>query len=75
MIKASVTGENGQKGLVIGLSRKNCEMLLEGKPIAFPMDTLATHHVDFVIVLGGESEEAIAEEVAKHFQSTKGTDA
>lgn len=61
MIKA--VGESGDKRfLLIGLSMENCRRLLRGEPIMFdlpaPLDPESK-----IIMLGGETEEAIVAEL------------
>jgi hypothetical protein len=55
MIKA--IGWNG-KLVIVGLSRGNCEKLLEGKPIMLAPETLPGLR-QHVLVVGGETEQAI----------------
>jgi hypothetical protein len=73
MIKASATTDRGAKLVIIGLSRANCELLLAGKPIAF-QGTDVELHTDpptHILLVGGETEEAIAEELKKHFPTPR----
>lgn len=65
MIRASgKSGKDGRPVLVIGLSRRNCERLLEGDPILFDA---APWGVDAHITLvAGETEEAITNEFREH---------
>lgn len=73
MVKARITNEEGQKILVIGLSRANWEHLLQKQPIAFPAAELIPELTDtFILVLGGETEDEITEELGKHFELPKG---
>ena len=52
----------GRPTMLLGLSRKNTERLLDGQPIhkdiGFPID---------VLIVGGETEETILEDLKKHF--------
>ncbi len=49
--------------VVLGLSRGNCEKLLEGKPILIAPEQLDGMR-QFVLLTGGETEEAITRELA-----------
>ena len=67
MIKMLATNENGDPILILGLSRANCEHLLAGKPIAFPTDRIPmTKAPVHIIILGGETEQSIVDEMSKH---------
>ena len=33
-----ITATFGTRGILLGLSRKNCELLLQGKPISLPKE-------------------------------------
>lgn len=66
MLKAVGKGSDGRPMMILGLSRRNTEMLLEGRPIL-------VHTADYgipgglhIALLGGETEEAIQAEMAKH---------
>jgi hypothetical protein len=67
MIKATGGSKDGVPLLILGLSRANTEKLLAGQPIH-----VRTDHVDprvpamHVILMGGETEEAIAAELGQH---------
>jgi hypothetical protein len=52
---------DGHLMVLIGLSRNNCERLLEGKPIHKGPDT--TRAPMTIIIVGGETEEDIAKEL------------
>ena len=66
MIKATGGGADGTPFLLLGLSAENCRRLVAGQPIAVRAD-----HVDprlpalNVLLVGGETEEAIAAEIGK----------
>jgi hypothetical protein len=65
MIKAVGSGGPTNKPLVfLGLSRRNTELLLAGKPIVVRLRDL---HADLpeldVVLLGGETEDDIAEDL------------
>jgi hypothetical protein len=66
MIKALATGKDGRPILILGLSRGNMERLLDGKPIQVDPADLKIPGGPVVIILGGETEEAIQAELAKH---------
>jgi hypothetical protein len=67
MIKATGSSADGTPFLLLGLSAENCRRLVAGQPIAVRAD-----HVDprlpamNVILVGGETEEAITEKVRNH---------
>ena len=64
MIRASGTAGDGRPVLIIGLSRRNCERLLEGDPIPFDA---APWGVDaHVVIVAGETEEAITNDFRAH---------
>lgn len=65
MIRATgKSGKDGRPVLVIGLSRRNCERLLEGDPIPFDA---APWGVDaHIVIVAGETEEAITQDFRKH---------
>lgn len=65
MIKAILETKGGGKMLVIGLSKMNCEKILAGQPIHFTNSALPMEGINQVLVMGGETEEAIGEELAK----------
>lgn len=73
MIKASGGGADGVPFLLLGLSAENCRRLIAGQPIVVRAD-----HVDprlpriNVILVGGETEDAIAAELRQHVPGTKG---
>ncbi len=63
MIKLTVPMKDGKRTMVLfGLARKNCEMLLENKPIMFEGDELGFPQIQFVI-MGGESEQTMMEKL------------
>lgn len=72
MIKA--LGKSGDRPMLLfGLSRKNCELLLEGKPIKIDLqqmleEAIKRHDLNdaVVILMAGETEESITEELSKH---------
>jgi hypothetical protein len=64
MIKAGAKLENGRQLLVIGLSRRNTELLLEGKPIRIdPADTRLDGPI--IVIMGGENEQAILDQLGQ----------
>lgn len=66
MIRAGgVTGKGG-KILILGLSKANCEELLKGRPISFPLKEYGFGENDVVLIMGGETEQAVAAELKKH---------
>lgn len=63
MIKFHGTGPDGGEMLGIGLSRKNCERLLAGKPIEFRLEDMQHSTLSWkgsVVIIAGETEEAMA---------------
>lgn len=70
MVKFSGTTEGGGRLIGIGLSRRNCELLLAGQPISFSLRELGLRVVDangqivagHVLVLGGATEADIMAE-------------
>lgn len=66
MLKFGGKTEDGKYVIGIGLCRENCERLLAGEPIAYP---LTQHGVDsdtveaMVVIVGGVHEFAIATEL------------
>lgn len=69
MIKAAAEKQDGSLLLVFGLSRRNCELILDGKPILINIEKFrhmaaaATAKKIEICIMGGETEEAIAEEL------------
>lgn len=61
MIKALTN--NGD--VIVGLSRKNCEKLLEGKPIILQLSDMG-RPPQIVILCAGETEEALMRELVTH---------
>ena len=62
MVKAGGTSADGKRFVVLGLSRENCKRLLEGKPIQVDVEKdLGISGGPVVILVGGETEETIAE--------------
>lgn len=61
MIKAGGRTADNRPLLVIGLSRKNVERLLDNQPIRFAGDALGV--ACEVLILGGETEDDIAEDL------------
>lgn len=56
-------GTDGRPVLIIGLSRRNCERLLEGDPI--PFDAIPWGVDAHVVIVAGETEESITEDFRK----------
>lgn len=61
MIKAFGRTSDGRPLLILGLSRANMERLLDNQPIRFAADPLGV--VCEVLILGGETENDIAEDL------------
>ncbi len=62
MIKASAKGPGGKPLLILGLSRKNTEMLLAGHPISVELKAF-TGIVGTVLLMAGETEQDIVREL------------
>lgn len=60
MIKFKATNAKGEDICGIGLTRANCEKLLEGHPIGLRPDAIEIPWPGEVIIVAGETEEAIA---------------
>lgn len=65
MIKFTAEGSKG-KILGIGLSRLNCEKLLTGQPITLDTKSLGLPFQLQIIIIGGESEFAITDELERN---------
>jgi hypothetical protein len=61
MIVAHGLSEDGHLTILLGLTRRNCEELLKGHPIKKGEET--TRVPMTIIIVGGETEEAIAKEL------------
>lgn len=66
MIRARVY-DGGALGWVFGLSRKNIDLLQEGKPIMFDFGELGGPAGTHIVIMFGETEDAIAEELQRGF--------
>ena len=64
MIKGILETNEG-KTLLLGLSRANCEELLKGRPITFDNEALPLVGINRILVMGGETEAAMAKELAE----------
>jgi hypothetical protein len=54
-------GTSGNKKLIgLGLSRRNCELLLQGKPIVVDVEKMDPELRIKVLLIGGETEAAMA---------------
>lgn len=67
MIKARGKAEDGRHFLILGLSRKNTEALLEGLPIAIDTVDLGVTDGPHILLVAGETEEDIQTELKNHF--------
>lgn len=62
MIKA----QSSDGTFLIGLSRANCELLLEGKPIVLQVPQTGVPFRGRIVIMGGESEQSILQELLTH---------
>jgi len=62
MIKAVARGGDGKPLLILGLSRKNTELLLDGRPISIELMGLIGKEAT-VLLMAGETEEAMHEQL------------
>ena len=62
MLKAMVSGDDGRKTLVIGLSKENIRRLKKGYPIAMT-DMISSIGIE-ILIFAGETEQAMARELA-----------
>lgn len=65
MIIAKMHDQDGEVAVLVGLSKGNMDELLKGHPIYKPM--AETGLPVSIIVVGGETEEAIMGELKKNF--------
>ncbi len=63
MLKMLARGADGRKVVILGLSRKNTELLLEGRPIAVDTRELGVADGPVVFIYGGETESAMEAEL------------
>lgn len=68
MIKATGRSADGTPVLVLGLSGENVARLMAKEPILVSKETMAEMGFPsmHVVIVGGRTEEAIAEELAEH---------
>lgn len=67
MIKAKLTDRDGKPIVILGLSSGNWSELLKGRPIMVDLSELGATECK-VVILGGESEQTIAQELSQHFE-------
>ena len=65
MIKAIAKTPDGEAIVVLGLSRKNCDLLLQGRPIVVRSSDInpERRRVKEILLMAGETEEAIKVEL------------
>lgn len=68
MLKALARGSDGRPMMILGLSRRNTELLLEGKPILVDTSNYGIPGGPHIVLLGGETEETIQAEMAQHLK-------
>jgi hypothetical protein len=61
MLKLGATSASGRRIIMLGLSRMNCDRLLEGKPIHICGEEIGTS--TDIMIFAGETEEAMQEEL------------
>jgi DNA-binding MarR family transcriptional regulator len=66
VIKFTFRKNDGRQTLGFGLSRKNIELLMDGKPIHARLDELGLSETD-VLMFFGETEEQMQQELSEHF--------
>ncbi|HTP24998.1 MAG TPA: hypothetical protein VMK12_04980 [Anaeromyxobacteraceae bacterium] len=70
MIKAFALGvSNGRplRLILLGLSRRNCNLLLEGRPIKVTLTDLSPDSpIHELLIMGGETEEEMMKELQSH---------
>ena len=57
MMRFGAQMPDGRLVFGIGLSRENCRRLLDGKPIAFPLEEMGGKGE--ILIMGGETEQAM----------------
>lgn len=67
MIRASAVDDDGRPIYIFGLSRENINRLMEDRPIMVDLQQ-EFGSGGIVIIIGGETEEAIALELGKHIK-------
>lgn len=70
MIKAKGKTHEGDPLYILGLSRENMRRLMKGEPIVVDMRKEYGDRA-VVIIVGGETEEAIRDELLKHYDPDK----
>lgn len=65
MIKALGRTKDGRRLVVLGLSRQNCELLLEGKPIKVETPDLGIVDGPTIMLCAGETEESLEKTFAE----------
>lgn len=67
MIKAVLGTDQGPQTVLLGLSRANTEMLLQGRPIMVSLRALGVDTDLKVVVMAGETEEDIRADITNVF--------
>lgn len=70
MIKFTLTAASGKRVLGIGLSDENIKRLKEKDPILFDAAAVGIDNLD-VLIMHGETEDSIREELRKNFKIGK----
>lgn len=63
MIKAAARGKDGKPLLILGLSRRNTELLLEGRPISIELKRM-TGIAGTLLLIAAENEAVLAAQLA-----------
>ena len=65
MLKAKIISPDGLVLLVIGLSSENMKRLLDSKPIIFSGSEIGFPSIENVLIVGGETNDALIEQMKK----------
>lgn len=57
---------DGRPFFLLGISRNNLEAAVQGKPIHVDLTELGHHECGAITIVGGETEESIADELKRH---------
>lgn len=71
MLKAIGKTKDGKRAILLGLSRRNCEKLLEGKPIEVDVGTMCPGFNLIICLMADETEAAMLKELRRRGQWPK----